>query len=363
MEKIKMIKRPRLKNPYLVCAWPGMGEVAFKAAQYLIGKLHAEEFAQILPQDFFYSTASIIQNGILSTPELPYSKFYYWKNPATKRGARLPPACPAGRDGQGSAKFATKNGESAKYYGGNFGGKVEGNDLIIFISDAQPDLTKAQDYCKCIIHIAKSFNVKMIVSFASMPQAIDHSQNSNIWFCATSEELNNDLKRYNFNLLTEGQISGMNGLFLGIARKEAFPGFCLLAEIPLYTIQIENPKASYAVLKAFTKILNIQIDFSALIEQAQVIEDEINKLLDYLKLDSTVAPIGEEDIEKIKKSLSQLTKLPASIKEKIDQLFLSAQKDISKAGELKVELDKWNVYKEYEDRFLDLFKKRKDGSN
>jgi phenylalanyl-tRNA synthetase alpha chain len=34
---------------------------------------------------------------------------------ATKRGARLP-------DGQGSAKFATKNDESAKHYGGNFGG-------------------------------------------------------------------------------------------------------------------------------------------------------------------------------------------------------------------------------------------------
>lgn len=321
MEKIKMIKKPRLKNPYLVCAWPGMGEVAFKAAQYLIDKLHAEEFAQILPQDFFYSTASIIQNGILNTPELPYSKFYYWKNKSGK------------------------------------------NDLIIFISNAQPDLTKAQDYCKCIIHIAKSLNVKMIVSFASMPQPIDHSQDSNIWFCATSKELSSDLKKYNFNLLTEGQISGMNGLFLGIAKKEAFPGFCLLAEIPLYTIQIENPRASYSVLNAFTRILNIQIDFSALIEQAKVIEDEINKLLDYLKVDSTVAPIGEEDIEKIKKSLSQLTKLPASIKEKVDQLFLAAQKDISKAGELKVELDKWNVYKEYEDRFLDLFKKRKDSSN
>jgi hypothetical protein len=33
------------------------------------------------------------------------------------------------------------------------------------------------------------------------------------------------------------------------------------------------------------------------------------------------------------------------------------------ANELKAELDKWNVYKEYEDRFLDLFKKAKDKSN
>jgi hypothetical protein len=345
MERIEMSKKPRLKNPYLICAWPGMGEVAFKAAQYLIEKLKAEEFAEILPQDFFYFTASVIQNGVLSTPELPYSKFYYWKNPATKHG--------------GFAKTYGERGTSAKH----FGGKAEASDLIIFISNAQPDLAKAQDYCRQIIHVAKSFNASTVISFASMPQAIDHSQSPNVWFCATSEQLNSDLKKYNFNLLAEGQISGMNGLFLGMAKKEGFKGFCLLGEIPPYTIQIENPKASYAVLNALNKILNIQIDFSDLLQQAQVMEDEINKLLDYLKLDSTVGPIGEEDIEKIKKSLSQLTKLPASIKDKIDQLFLAAQKDISKAHELKVELDKWNVYKEYEDRFLDLFKKRKESNN
>jgi 3-phosphoshikimate 1-carboxyvinyltransferase len=43
---------------------------------------------------------------------------------ATSRGARLP-------DGQGSAKFATKNGESAKHFGGNFGGKTARLEKII----------------------------------------------------------------------------------------------------------------------------------------------------------------------------------------------------------------------------------------
>ncbi|MDD5155020.1 MAG: PAC2 family protein [Candidatus Omnitrophica bacterium] len=328
MERSKVRKKPKLKNPYLICAWPGMGEVAFKAARYLIEKLKAEEFAEFLPHDFFYFTASVIQNGILSIPELPYGKFYYWKNPRAKRG-----------------------------------GKCEGVDLVIFLSNAQPDLSKAQDYCREIIHAAKNLNVNKVATFASMPQAIDHNQSPAVWFAGTTQQLNNDLKKYGLNLLSEGQISGMNGLFLGMAKKEGLGGFCLLGEIPLYTIQIENPRASYAVLNAMGRILNIEIDFSGLIEQAQVMEEEINKLLDYLKLDSTVGPIGEEDIEKIKKSLTQLTKLPASIKEKIDQLFLAAQSDITKANELKVELDKWNVYKEYEDRFLDLFKKRKDSSN
>jgi len=322
MEGIKITKRPRLKKPYLVVAWPGMGEVAFKAASYLIEQLKAEEFASIQPEDFFYLTGSLVQKGLLSTPELPQSKFYFWKNKSGK------------------------------------------NDLIIFVSNAQPDLARAESYSKQIIAVAKSFKIDTVVSFASMPQAIDHTQDSGVWFAATATELSNNLKRFNLNVLNEGQISGMNGLFLGIAKREGFKGFCLLGEISLYTIQIENPKASAAVLNVLSKILDIKIDLSGLLGQAQIMEGEINKLLDYLKLGSQVAgPIGEDDIEKIKKSLSQLSRLPSSIKDKIELLFVQAKTDISKATELKVELDKWNVYKDYEDRFLDLFKKTGEKNN
>jgi hypothetical protein len=205
----------------------------------------------------------------------------------------------------------------------------------------------------------------MIISFAAMPQTIDHAQESKVWFTATDERLNSDLKKYNLNLMSEGQISGMNGLFLGLAKREKLSGFCLLGEIPLYTIQIENPKASQAVLNALSEILNIKIDLAALIEQTRTMENEINKLLDYLKLEPQAqsGPIGEDEIERIKKSLSQLTRLPVSVKDKIEKLFQDARGDIAKANELKAELDKWNAYKEYEDRFLDLFKKSKEKDN
>ena len=164
--------------------------------------------------------------------------------------------------------------------------------------------------------------------------------------------------------MADGQISGMNGLYLGIAKREGIDGFCLLGEIPLYTIQIENPKASACVLKTFLAVLGITVDLDELYRQSHNVEDEINKLLDYLKLQTPSAgPIQEEEVEKIKKSLGQLTRLPVSVKERIERLFLEAQADSRKANELKSQLDKWNVYKDYEDRFLDLFKKKKDGNN
>jgi len=322
MEGIKIYKRPKLKSPYLLTAWPGMGEVAFKAASYLVDKLQATEFAEIDSEGFFYLTGSTIQEGILGAPDLPEGKFYYYKNKSAK------------------------------------------NDLIIFISNAQPDLVRAEEYCAKIISVAKTFKVKTIISMAAMPQPVDHTHAPNVWFASTTKTWNDTLKKLNLNLLSAGQVSGMNGLFLGYAKNSGLEGFCLLAEIPLYTIQIENPKAALAVLEALQRIFPLQIDFTNLIEQAHNMEDEINKLLDYLKLaPSANGPIGEEDIEKIKKSLSQLTKLPLSIKEKIEELFSQSKSDISRANELKSELDKWNVYKDYEDRFLDLFKKQRDGNN
>ena len=42
MKTIKIKKRPRLKSPILVAAWPGMGDVALKAAIYLKDKLAAD---------------------------------------------------------------------------------------------------------------------------------------------------------------------------------------------------------------------------------------------------------------------------------------------------------------------------------
>jgi len=323
MEMLKIKRRVRLKKPYLVVAWPGMGDVAFKAANYLVEHLKAEELASIEAEGFFYLTGSLITSGILDAPQLPESKFYFWRNKAGR------------------------------------------NDLVIFLSNAQPDLSKADKYSQEILALARKFQVEVVVSFASMPQATDHMQDSAVWFAATDRKIKESLEKYNFRTLEEGQISGMNGLFLGMAKKAGFKGFCLLGDIPLYTIQIENPKASAAVLEALGKILNIGIDVRPLKEQALTMENEINKLLDFLKLGTPgqSGPIGEDEVELIKKTLSQLTKLPASVKEKIEKLFEESKSNIAKANELKVELDKWNIYKEYEDRFLDLFRKNQDKGN
>ncbi|MEW6170240.1 MAG: PAC2 family protein [Candidatus Omnitrophota bacterium] len=335
---LKIDKNIKLKNPIVICAWPGMGQVAYRAASFLVEKLKMEEFAHLDAKEFFWQQGVVIEENIVKLPEEPFNKFYFLKNSATKIG--------------GSAK--------------NLSGKFDKNDLIVFLSNAQPDLLKAQKYINNILSLIKRFDPKMVITFAAMPQAIDHLKDPQVWAASTDKKLIEDLKKHNLEIMRQGQISGMNGLFLGLAKEAGIKGFCLLGEIPLYTIQIDNPKASKALIEALSKILEIKIDVQELIDQSHLIEGEIDKIVDYLKTSinmSQFGPIGEEEINQIKHVLNQQTKLPGSIKVNIEKLFIDAKKDISKASDLKKELDKWSVYKEYEDRFLDLFKKSKETSN
>ena len=46
-----------------------------------------------------------------------------------------------------------------------------------------------------------------------------------------------------------------------------------------------------------------------------------------------------------------------SARARIEELFAAAARDRSKAFELKQELDRFGLFGEYEDRFLDLFRK------
>ncbi|MFB0528289.1 MAG: PAC2 family protein [bacterium] len=315
---VKLQKEPKLNSPYMVAAWPGMGNVALKAATYLKEKLKAEEFGEIEAGGFFHPVGASIKANVVEIPKFPKSKFYYWKDSRSS------------------------------------------HDLVIFLGEAQPSLEKEYEFACEILDSVGKLGVERVYTFAAMPSVMEHTHDPKVWGVVTDPLLVKDFRDYGVSLMNEGQISGMNGLLLAVAKEKGFQGICLLGELPYYTIQIENPKSSKVVLEVLCKMLGIEVDTSELDYQAKRIEGEIEKFVDYFKLHGVhepKKPISDEEIEKIKESLSAHTKIPDSAKEKIQRLFREAKKDISRARELKAELDRWDIYKQYEDKFLDLFKK------
>ncbi len=317
MKSITVKNKPRLKNPVMIAAWPGMGDVALKAALYLKDKLSAVQFAEMASEEYFHPSGVWIDDSVISIPQHGVGRFYYYKNPAG------------------------------------------GGDIVIFISDAQPYIEKGYDYAKEIVDFAVGLKVKQIYTFAAMPLPIEYTQAPEVRIAATQKEILEAFAKLGAKLLPSGQISGLNGLILGVARENGMDGVCLLGDIPIYTIQIENPLASMAVLSVLTKYLNITVDLDELKKHATQINQEIEHLVEYLKNppEEEETPIDQSEIDMIKKGLADAPSLPDSARSRIDELFKAAKKDLSGAIELKRELDKWNVYEKYEDSFLDLFRK------
>jgi hypothetical protein len=315
---IKEISSPKLKNPVFIAAWPGMGEVAYRSALFLKEVLSFKVFAKLEAEQFFKPAAVVVEKGILDIPTAPAGFFYYYK------GKNSP-------------------------------------DIILFLGEVQPPLEYAEAFSLHIVNFVKKYKAKTICTFAAKPEPIDHRSESKIWAAATSSNLLAELEKMDAKTLPSGQISGLNGIILGVGKKKKISGFCLLGEIPFYMVQIENPKATAGILQILSKYFKLNLNIDSIIQRSKFIEEEIDKLISYLKGESPQpgpSPLSEEDIEKIKKDLATYTKLPQSAREKIEDLFKKAQKDIGVANQLKGELDHWNVYKEYEDKFLGLFKKR-----
>ncbi len=235
--QIKILSDIELHEPLLLAAWPGMGHVALKAFVFLHEALRAQNLAFLEEPDFFRVPGISIQDGLVQSTLLPRSGFYYWERVA----------------GSG--------------------------DLLFFVGDQQPVGGKEYELASAVLNFANSYGVKRIITAAAMPTAINHYQRSQVWVTATHEKLLSELSSYCERILREGQISGMNGLLLGVAKQMGMDGFCLLGEIPFYTTEIENPKASMAVLGVLSRVLGIEVDLRELKELAAQTEKEIDHYL------------------------------------------------------------------------------------
>ncbi len=322
---IQVTRKISAKNPVLIAAWPGMGYVALNAANYLKDQLKPETFARYRSDRVFFQRDIEVSGGLIRLPKIPDGQFYHWKNPAGR------------------------------------------HDVIFFISTQQPPMEKGLIYARSIVDFIATFNIHTVYTFAALLTSMDYLQRPKVWLTATDKDLLHQLKGKKTKILRSGHVSGLNGLFLGAAKQRHIRGACLLGEIPFYMTQIENPRASMAVLEKISSILGITLDYRELIAADQTLIEEIEKLIEQVRDPSkelpSEQPISDEDMAVFRKMLSAQCRLPNSAREEIEELFHRAKDDLSQAHSLKKKLDEWHAYRDYEDRFLSLFKKHNEENN
>ena len=306
----------KLNHPWLVAVWPGMGHVALNAGYYLLAKLGMHVIAELEAQELFDVEHVEVKDGLIQQGEFPRNQFFVWTDPAHKR------------------------------------------DIVVFLGEAQPPIGK-YIFCRRLIEYARELGVERIVTFAAMATQMHPERRSRVFGAATNSEILEPLERLELEILQSGNISGLNGVLLGAAVERGLPGLCLLGEMPHIFSQIPFPKASLAILEVFTTLTGIDLDFTELVEQVREVEQQLGELLSQVeqKLGAPF-PNMEEDEESYPPEAADEEPVNTENQNRIERLFAQAAKDRSKAFELKKELDRQGVFKEYEDRFLDLFKKR-----
>jgi hypothetical protein len=300
----------QLTHPWLVAVWPGMGHVGLNAGIYLLAKLGMTQVAEFDAPDVFDVDHVEVKDGIIQPGRRPRSRLFVWIDPDKKR------------------------------------------DLVVFLGEAQPPVGK-YPFCRQLVAHAQRFQVERIFTFAAMATRMNPEGRSRVFGAATDPESLAELKRLELTIVEDGQISGLNGVLLGAAAEAGLRGSCLLGEMPHLFAQFPYPKGSLAVLKVFTTITGIEVDTAELVEQARAMDEQLGELLNRMS--------GRDDDEPEEEPEAEPEEAEGGLKprdqKRIDGLFDQAAKDRSKAFELKRELDRLGVFKDYEDRFLDLFRK------
>ena len=295
---VKLYKEPKLVNPVMIACWPGIGNIGIMAVDMLRRMVAAEEFGEIESWDFFYPKKIVIRDGELKSLEFPENKFYFKK--------------------------------------------TEKNDLLFFIGEEQPsdgrggyaEGTKAYKMANLVLDVAQRFGCHRIYTSGAAVAPIHHTTRSRVWVVPNSEELLDEVKSYENTVLMsevegrdgQGNITGLNGLILGVAKMRGLEAICVMGEIPIYIhgFPVPYPKGTRAVLEVLGAALAVNIPMDEINELIQKSDGEIESVyeklpseirdqLDKLKYvvytkPSEPEPITEEDKKKILQEIDKLFK-------------------------------------------------------
>jgi len=232
---IEISKLPELKNPKLVCGLPGSGYVGKLALDYMIDKLKATPFANIYSNSF-PPQVSIQSDG---TVDLVKNSMYYCH--------------------------------------------TENQDLVLLTGDAQP-VSAQGEYALAqeILNICKKLGVSEIYALAAYITG-KFSETPKVFGTATLKEIVNEFSKYDVETMERGNITGMNGVIIGMAKQASLSGTCLLGETSGYVV---DAKASKAVLEILCKMIKIEFDMSELEKRAKDTEEIIKSIQSQATQDS-----------------------------------------------------------------------------
>lgn len=296
----------------MLASWPGVGSVGIGAIDYLRRYLEAEPFAELDLNQHFTADGVIVEKGMIrSFSEIPSHVFHLAEAPG----------------------------------------------LVLSQSEAQSVGKQGVEVMQAVVDLAEQMQVDFILTAAALPMTISHKHPPEVAVVANTGYLLERLRKYPVTPLAQGHVSGMNGLLLGFAGARNIDAGCLLGAMPQYAANLPNPKATREIVRILQDLLSVEVDMAELDEAVEEMDATMAEIEENIRTAfSQMDESGDE--EELFEDVDEAD-VPTYVMEKVERLFEEVRRERSqeKAAQLKAELDRWNLYSLYEDRFLGLFRK------
>ncbi|MFQ5891824.1 MAG: proteasome assembly chaperone family protein [Candidatus Methanofastidiosia archaeon] len=145
-------------------------------------------------------------------------------------------------------------------------------NLIVFICDIPLPDESIYEITKTIGNFLKEKGVKMSYSLAGIGIG---ETGENVYVAASEKKFLEDVEEKELKILQMGTISGASGSLLSECIKQDIPALGLLAE----TVgNVPDPRASANLIKRISELLDLKIDVSPLLKEAELVEARYKKL-------------------------------------------------------------------------------------
>jgi uncharacterized protein (TIGR00162 family) len=271
-------KTPSLNSPYLICGFPGTGLVGKLAVDYLIKELGAIHMADVFSS--YFSPQVVIQAD--GTTSIVKNSLYYVKNNNTNNSDNVNKTSKNKKEIKDISKPEVQLNQSIDGLSQSIDSlksttndPLSSKDLILLTGDSQP-VVPGSEYVlsEQILDLITKFKISNIYSLASYVTGT-FVNDPKIYGTATNPEMVKSFRSFNISTLDNGNITGMNGLILGLGKLRGIEGICLLGETSGYVI---DAKASKNLLEIVNNVLGIHINMDEMNKRSKDTEILIKNL-------------------------------------------------------------------------------------
>lgn len=233
---VEIITNPvRSKDPILIEGFPGIGLVGNIASQQIIEELDMEYIGSI--ESRYFPPIAVLYEGLVNMPVRIYEN--------------------------------------------------ESHNIIMVVSDIPINPSVSYDVSKALVGWAKSVGVKEVVSIAGIATMSDEYK---VFGAATNEDMLERIKDH-VEIFQMGTISGISGSVMAECFMQNIPAISLLGATKT---QNPDPRAAAVVVNVLNSMYGFSIDTEDLIEQAEKIEIEMQKLAEDVRSSDQSVPQRKE---------------------------------------------------------------------